>query len=865
MSFEGYHVIEKGGRPARKRFTDANAVRAVYRHFRDDDLKDAERRGKIRKMFDGFLPYDPEKLKQSGLRNITNVNWLGLKSVIKNRAGVILRLSSDTANLVELRPMAREMAGPDAERISRVVAEEFSATLREVGKFVPALAAMNQEADLYGLGPVTWRSSMDYSPVALERSQVMFRGDGPVLSSEHDIIMFESVLPASYLFMLLDNEEVASAEGWNPAELRKWAVRVFRDGFETAAEPGTDPGSTPVETQLSLVRRNLFAEEHQFDDFKVIHAFVREMQFPRGITHLIIPASADDAGFLFEKQNAYSRMDECFVWFPYDISEKYARSVRGLASDLYAPERAANRMKCAFVDSAARALSMFFSQQSLGAQTQLTLSEQGPYTFIPKDFVPVQNNARPDMQAGIAALQYMDNLGVNAVAGTDKHPLSTTSPKLFQNDRPTKAEAEIAERRRVQKDEALFVERVHVVDLIARQTFRRFVRLVAMVADPEKPDPIVMADYPEIPEFLRRCQLRGVTPDQVVAIPQAFTIAACRDLVLGSEGKVTALNEIVGTYGGTMDESGRRNAVRDIVQLRLGTQSADRYAAEVSRDQAPNDQASFATMENNQIKMGFQVVVGQDQWHWSHIPVHARLLQEIVEMVQAPEDSTPEMNEWNGNPQQTMQVAEQTLRNLQEDPKKILGVLVMASKHVQDHLAVGGMQIGMQDQAKQVAKMLRDLRPTIKALNLAVATQERVEQAEREKREREMQELQRRADENELAKAQYEADKKAEVDRYRVDRDHEVQMHRLELEGARGQAEEGRAAARAAADEARKDAETTARIDREERLARSRVNAANALNRFRAVNEVTGQQAVRPEDVAGAAGTDEGLLEGLAL
>ena len=865
MSFEGYHVIENNGSPAKERFTDANAVRAVYQHFRDDDMEEARRRTKIKKMFDGFLPYDPAQLRNSGLRNITNVNWLGLKSVIKSRAGVILRLSSDTANLIELRPMARELAGPDAERIARVVSEEFSTTLREVGKFIPMLAAMNQESDLYGLGPVTWQSSIDYNPVALERSQVQFRGDGPVLSSEHDIIMFESVLPAAYVFQLLDNEPVAAAEGWDLKEVKKWAIQVFRDGYETASQPGAEPGSTVMETQLSLIRRNMYSEEHQFDDLKVIHVFVREYQFPRGVTHYILPASADDAGFLFKKPNAYQRMDDCFIWFPYDISEKYAKSVRGLASDLYAPERAANRMKCAFVDSAARSLSMFFSQQSLGGQTQLTLNEQGPYTFIPKEFVPVQNNVRPDLQSGIMALQYMDNLGVNAVAGTDKQPLSTTSPKLFQNDKPTKAEAEIAERRRVQKDEALFVQRVAVIDKIARQTFQRFVRLVALVANPEVPNPVIMADYPEVMEFLRRCQLRQVTPDQIMAIPQMFMVTACRDLVLGSEGKVGVLNDILSAYGGTLDEPGRKNAVRDVVQLRLGSVSADRYAPEVTRDNAPNDQSSFATMENNQIKMGFEVMVGQDQLHWSHIPVHAQLLQEIVDMVKAPADNAPELNDWNGSPEESMQVAQQTLQNLQEDPRKILGIFVQCSQHVQQHLAIGGMQIGMQDQTKQVQKMLRDLRPTVKALNLAVATQERIEQAEREKQEREMAELRAQAEQNELAKAQYEVDKKAEVDRYRVDREHEVQMHKLELEGRRGQVADDMAAGRAAADEARKDAETKARIDREMRMTRSKINAANALNRFNAVNDVTGQSATTPAEIAGEQPGQEASLDYMSL
>jgi hypothetical protein len=358
------------------------------------------------------------------------------------------------------------------------------------------------------------------------------------------------------------------------------------------------------------------------------------------------------------------------------------------------------------------------------------------------------------------------------------------------------------------------------------------------------------ADRPEIDEWLRRCALRQVPPEVVVQIPQAYVVSACRDLALGADGKAAELDEFYRQYAGDIDEAGRRKIARKRAVLRFGVKEADQIAPEVSRDQAPSDQASFATMENNQMKMGFQVVVGQDQWHWSHIPVHSQLLQEIVEMVKAPEDNTPDLNEWNGDPNQTMQVAEQTLQNLQDDPKKILGILVGCSQHVQEHLAIGARQMNMQERAKQVTKMIHDLRSTIKALNLAVATQERVEQAEREKQEREMQELQRRADENELEKARYDVDKREETARYRVDREHEVAMHKAELEAQRESAKQGLAASAAAADTARKDAESEARIEREEKLSQARMNASNAAARMENVQNGSGYGVVAPSDVA---------------
>ena len=838
---QGYNITEgQSARPAKTRFSDPMALRTVYDKLTDGDAVEAQRRAKIRNLYDGNLPYSPSQLEASGLKNITNVNFLGLKGVIDNRADVLLRLSVDTANLVELQPLAREIAGPDATRVAAVVAEEFSRTIRETGKVIPALSMMHTEADLYGLGPITWPSPIDYNPVALERGQLRFIEDGPIVSSEHDLFMFETVMPASYAFYLLDNEDVARKAGWNIPVLKRWIVDTFANGVETAASPGAESGTSFVEHQLSLYRQNRFQEEHQFDSLHVIHAYVREMSFPRAITHIVMPAG-ELKEFLFTRSNAYASMDQCLLWLPYSVNHRYARQVRGLASFLYPIDTLNNRFTCQMVDVAFRAATFVLAQKTAGSQADITINEQGPYTFIPQEFVPAQSQVAPNFQQLAQVRQLLEQVGIASVAGADAGPAGTTAVKPFEgSSRQTKAEVEMANRQRTHKEEGLFVQKLAVLDKVFRETFRRFIALAV------SNDPVLTGDYPEIPVFLDRCARRDVTPDILAQVPQLFTVATCRDLVLGSEGKVGVLSELLGTFGANMDEAGRRNATRDIVQLRLGQTSADRYTPESSRDSQPSDAASFATQENNAMREGKETMVGQDQLHWSHIPIHARLLQEIVELVQAPEDKNPESDSFGA---QDQSIAERTLQATQ-DPRGTLRTLVACSQHVQQHLAIGGMQIGMQGQAKQVSKMIRDLRPTVKALNLAVATQERVEQAQREKAEREQEALQKAADENEFRKEAYKADKKAEIDRYKADLQHEVEMHRLGLASRESDARGAIEDRKAAGDEMRRERETDARIDSQERMTQARENAANAVAHYNSLKDATGYSTVSPADVA---------------
>ena len=845
--FEGYNYVEKNGQGAKDRFESPSALRTVYEHLATEDLADVPRRTRIREQYDCHLPYDPHELEQSGQKNLANFNTGWMKGVIDQRADVIMKLQADNASLIELRPIARELAGPQAEIIGRVAAEEWSTMARDTGRFIPAIARMCKEADLYGFGPLTFRSSLDYVPVALDRGQVKFIGDGPVFSSQHELIMFESELSADYLRFLLDNEEVAAAEGWNVKEVKDWLIRAYYQNEESRNEPGTRGSVPQSESVLSLMRCNMLGEDEQFKKFHVINAFVKETAWPRGITHIMMPSAADkggEGGFIFRRRNAYRTMDECFIWYPYSFKDRYIKEVRGLASFLYPIGCTNNRLTCQIVDAAFLASSVVIEQPTGSAAQDVSIVEQGRYTLLPAGFKSAQGQIKPDLQMLMGVRQSLDQMGTSSLSGAEFGPIGPLGSMPFKDqNKPTKDELALQQSLRTRRDASEFAKRQDVMNKIFRESFKRSLRLAAM-------NPVERVDFPEIDDWIRRCEMRGVTLEMLLTIPQLFTIVACRDLALGADGKVAALSEYVQLYGGTIDESGRRFIAREAAKLQFGQRDADQIIPERSRDQAPNDQASFATQENNMMKLGFPAMVGEDQLHWSHIPVHSQLLQEIVEMVAAPDDNTPKLNEFNGDPVQSEQIGEQTLQNIQDDPKKVLGVLATCSKHVQEHLAIGGREIGMEGQAKQVEKMLRDLRPTTKALNLAVATQERVERAQREKQEREMQALQDQASQAELEKAKYKIDRDAEVARYKVDKEDEIARLRLEAEGRRGEAKAVLDASRAAGDEARRNAETQARIDNEKRISDARVNAASALNRFNAVNEVTGMQSVQPADIA---------------
>ena len=872
-----YTEGEKTAAPARKRFTDPQAIYDLYDQLKIDDQKDADRRTKIKTAYEGGLPYDPDQLKAKGLAYMTNLSFNSLKGTIEARCDSITKLSTDTCNLVELEPRTDGTSGPDDDRVGDVVAEAFSAALRSEGHTIPALATMRREADLHGIGPITWPDDISYYPLALERGQVKFRGDGPSVSSDHDLFMFESELQASYVFMLLDNEGLAAEAGWDVGMLKKLVVEVYGRHAEQDNDSTSAQGLSASETFLMHLKTNAFYERHQFDRFSVLHVYVREMASPRGVSHIIVPGrNSRHKKFLYYKENAYRTMDECMVWLPASVSERYARAVRGIATFLVPTEKTNDRLTCAMVDAAFRALRMTLKQSAPGVNPPVSLSEVGGTNIVAAG-LDVENNASAaQVLTQVAQVRTMlGRAGAAGIAGTDNSPLPVGAKTFEGGTQMSKAEAEIQEGRRLARDENLFNQCVTVHDKIFRECFRRFMKLV------NGPDPIA-AEYPEVVKFIADCAAKGVTREMLMEVPDRFTVVMCRDLALGADGMYQLLSATLAATAGNLDESGRRTITHDMYRLKFGRRAADRYCPLVSRDQTPSDQASHATQENNAIRRLEPVLVGADQWHWSHIPVHAQILQEVQQAVQQGLAEAQSAAAQGGDVQQS---PDGELAPQVEDPERLAQVLEAASTHIQEHLQYGQSQLGMKESAEQVRSMLKGLAPTIKALNLAIATQRRVREAEAERQQREMEALQKQASEAEMQKAlaKVQADKEVGLARVQADKevglakvqaDRELDQGKLandrefkagqtaiETESARAKAANEMASVRAGIENRRAESEAgieRARLEQERRAAlaereQQSSEARNLMDNYDRLNIVTGRNQTPPSAIAAQA------------
>jgi hypothetical protein len=688
-------TVDDKGNPVERRITSCKAIREIYSNFVREDTLEADRRLRIFRIYNGNLPFDPKRLKDLGLGNLTNINLLGLKGFIDGRVGAIADLAMDTVPLIELRPLAGHLGGPDAEKISEVIAEEYSTTMRDGGTLLPCLASMFTECDLYGLGPVCYSSADGYVPEPLLRGQLKFNMAASITSWKNEIYQFEAAIPVHYLSDRLSNKAASEKKGWNVKAIKKYLVDTYVAEKPADGQPGDSSGTSVGESAAVEMRQNRWMEVNQFRTLKVLHTLVKEMNGK--IRHTIIAPAGDSEEYLYDKEDAYDSMDQCILWLPATVTEKDARASRGVASYLAPVEDVNNRLACQLYDASFRAGSFMLLSKSANQHANQSIVERGPYTVLPVDLTPAQAQViAPNLQQ-IAALRETGTVIAYNNATGAKGPAAGNERIYSGADRKTQPQVQNEIASRQQAERTLFAMRCIVIDKFFRESFRRFMKLVAGSH----------SDYPEVGDFLTRCQQRGLSKEVVIkAGVNVYQVYTNRILVTGGGLAHSAvLAQLLGNYGGAFDEVGRTNIMRDIVRFQLGVKAADRYRPASGRDSAPSDAASMAVLENNSMQQGLPVLVGIDQMHWSHIPIHGQGIDSLVQIYQQ-------------NPQGI------------QDPQKLLNILQALSQHIQGHIQLGQMQPGMAQAGKAVMQKLSALAPVVKGLALMASTIERQQKAE---------------------------------------------------------------------------------------------------------------------------------------
>lgn len=186
------------------------------------------------------------------------------------------------------------------------------------------------------------------------------------------------------------------------------------------------------------------------------------------------------------------------------------------------------------------------------------------------------------------------------------------------------------------------------------------------------------------------------------AIYKVERIEPVRAIGYGSPGnRLLALDEI-NNLAPQFDATGRRNALRDRVAVRVGYEQADRYAPKPETSARPPVDAKIAELENAALQQGQLVSVQPDEMHEVHLGIHM------------------------GDMAHTLQLVEQG----QADPRGVLTYFAQAFPHAGKHVQQLTGDPTKQQLVGQIEKALNTMSQSVARIQKAVLGHMQEQQAQ---------------------------------------------------------------------------------------------------------------------------------------
>lgn len=603
----GLQTVNDTGTAPRSRIDDFQSALTIVESLR----KAAEARNlkaaRIKGMFDGNPPYNPERQKQAGMKGYPNFNTLEGKAYLSSALVPYYDLfSSAPCHVeVELDVADSNLAGD----WSHIVSEELHRTLTESTWFEMTVWKMLHDFVGFGKGflvwpdPVTWRSRR----VSWDRVWFPDATDADSDTWEYFAVMWH--YDAHDLYRRVRNRQTAESAGWN-------ADNVLR-AIQSAARYDPSRLNDWLGIQRQLRDHDIVANA-QCDKVVTAWLFVKEfdgrwswMVVP--ITQLMDPGNhkvpAAQHGFLYKRTGIYASIDEVLAPFFFEVFDGSVNGMSGIGKDILAPMQLKDRMACAKVNNVFMRSSVLMQAKSGTGRQKAALAQIGNVCVIPEGYEVQQSTILGDIESTIAVGRDID-LMLQANTGIYRP----------QFEKPQgNPETATAATLRFQQGTILgnsAVNRFHrQLDSFYAELYRRLVK----------------SGEKDARQFRSWCKQRGV-PE--AALSRTRSIRSYRNVGNGSAFLRQTNIASLAAFFQEFPEDGKRRFLEDIVAAYTGQQKVERYIKTEGAAGIPNRHVWEATQENAALKEAAPVVWTPQQEDITHLAVHAQALQQALSGVQ---------------------------------------------------------------------------------------------------------------------------------------------------------------------------------------------------------------------------------------
>jgi len=592
-----------GEKPPKTRVEDAGSARSMLYTLIDDDQIASYRRSQIQGIIDGNPPYNEQQLREMGQADRINVNWGHAEAKIE--AAVIPYF--DILTSVGSYATCKTLYGKDMgkrEEWSRIITEEFHRLLASSNpNFLAQHQVAHKELVIHGQACLYFPDQTDWRAKAIEPWALVVPKGAKVDWDNWEFCYILDELYCEELYSYIENEEAAKRGGWNVDECQQ-AVMDARVDSQDQRRPWEW-------YQRELKNNSLYYSYAKSKIIKIAHFYVRE--YDGRVSHYIFDR-LNSTEFLCEKVGRYQDFSNAFTVFMNGVGNGYYHGVRGLGQKVYKYAEAMNRVNNALLEGVILGSCVMFQPNSAADAEKLKTVQIGPYRILPPGLNLTQASVASNLGAAMQTAQFFQ--------GQESDDIGSFMPSVSGGGRKKgnkEVEMEIGEKSRLTNTRAEIY--LQALDVHYAEVYRR-------AANPN----LIEEDHggAEALRFQKACMDRGVP---AAAMLDMDSVRATRSIGQGSSAARMQAMELIGQYLPQLPESNRKRVINANIAAIAGQTGVETFG--IPEESKPNgNDLSIASLENNALQNGGQVLVDPDQNHFNHLAVHVQFANQIVQAVQ---------------------------------------------------------------------------------------------------------------------------------------------------------------------------------------------------------------------------------------
>jgi hypothetical protein len=598
-------------------FSNIGQVAALVKSLKHENREREIKNSRILAKYDAERPYRPEELSADGLSWKVNFSTKPLATLIDK---VVPRFTTAVRSMRYLTASQLPDRFPNASDKTEEFRKEITATCRSHEGWDELLSEISLEDVLFGYCGVAWLDRFTWFPKLYQQESFLVPEGTRHTSKSAPVACFKQTYLLHELFELIADDKAATDAGWDVNEvivsINSAVPSSMRSGF-----------SEPYRIYADLKRESSILTT--FTGSKAVeawHTFVTEID--GHITHIIHDATSEKQ--LFRKDKQFQRMSDCASFYSFQHGNGKIHGSKGIGRELYAMAGVLDRARNEVVDRLQLSGKLVLQCDEKDIK-RFRMSVVGNAILIAQGYKIDSQKIDGNIDSFFKLDQFLTDL-LDTIAGS-------TSPKVFEGERVTKAAVELYASREEERRDA-------IIERFLTQFARMMSTIQRRLCNPDASDD----DAKEMQSRL----LKVMTPEELSYLANQPAVETVSDYTEAERQQMVMVAQ-----------EGRGNPLynqRELEKRKLTAQVDAEFAdAVLLPDEDPTElaeQTRLQQMECQLLQAGQPVPVSPRDNDKIHVDILRKLISAVTANGNLPPEEEPILENLAGHVQAHMQSAE---------------------------------------------------------------------------------------------------------------------------------------------------------------------------------------------------------------